>query len=169
MPNKSTSQMTATALRTDDDRHYVVRSGVDYQITGANMPPAVYAQVTLIPAASVLTLNATPVLVVDPAPVGTVIIPLRAAIQFDNGTADYAANTTLAIGSTSVISDTVKSVTGSIADRLVPNECFAPSGIGALSPSIAEDSLSARVETGNPTTGDSDLVITVWYYLRELS
>lgn len=162
MPNKSTSQMTATSQRTDDDRMYIVRSGVDYQITGANMPPKVYAATTLIPSASVLTLNATPVEVVSAAPVGTVIIPIRGLIQFSGGTTDYTTNTDLMLLSTSTPIAGI--LFGSIADRSAAVG-MGPQATVASGACVPEDSLSAKIDSGNPAAGDSDLTITVWYYL----
>lgn len=142
---------------------YIVRSGVDYQITGANMPPKVYAATTLIPSASVLTLNATPVEVVSAAPVGTVIIPIRGLIQFSGGTTDYTTNTTLMLISTSTPSS-AGSLLGSIADRSAAVG-MGPQATVTSGHLVPEDSLSAKVDSGNPAAGDSDLTITVWYYL----
>lgn len=164
MPNKAIHQLAFTGTREATDVVYIVRSGADYQLPLDAMIPALSNQTTVIPSADVLTLNGTPFQVVDDAPAGYVNIPVRAIVQFSGGTSDYATNTTLLIGATGQVSDTDYTLSTSIADRTNPINAINiasgtnPDGSG----------LSAYVQTGNPTAGDSDLTVTTWYYQQPL-
>ena len=80
MPSKSIHQLTFSSTREDDDRLYVVRNGVDYQIPMSALAPQLLSQTTVIPAADVLTLNSDPVQVVDAAPAGFAAFPVRAVV-----------------------------------------------------------------------------------------
>ncbi len=162
MPNKAINQLVYTPDRTDDDRHYIVRSATDYQILGASFAPKLEAASVLIPSAQVLTLFTTPVQVVPAAPAGYINIPIGGTIEFSGGGADYATNTTLLVGSTSALTSSVYTLVGSIADRSTANAAYLPSG-AAVSPTIEADSLSVMIQTGNPTAGDSDILVTVYY------
>jgi hypothetical protein len=165
MPNKATHQLTFTDQRDDlNDRFYIVRSSTDYQLPGYLLPPRIEIASRLIITSEVLALFTTPLQIVPAAPVGWVHIPLRGLVEFTGGTADYATNTQLYIGSTSAMAELV---VGSIADRTDPNALTTANGAGGV-PSVAGDSLSVSVGTGNPTAGDSDIRVTVWYYTLEL-
>ena len=168
MPSKSIHQLTFSSTREDDDRLYVVRNGVDYQIPMSALAPALLSQTTVIPAADVLTLNSDPVQVVDAAPTGYAAFPVRAVVQFSGGSADYATNTTLVIGSTSTLSDTSFNLQGDISDR---SQAFAMAqyNVSVVTARLVDgDSLSAYVTTGNPTAGNSILTVTTYYYLLPL-
>ena len=85
----------------------------------------------------------------------------RAAImEFDNGSVNYATNTSVALYSTTQAS--TPSYVASIADRTVV-PLFTPSTVGGAN--VDGDSVSIAVQTGNPTTGDSDITVTVYYYV----
>ena len=167
MSNKSINQLPEAGNSLPGDVYILVRGGVNYKIQRSNMPPAILTAQVTIPSADVLTLNTTPVLVVPAAPAGYVVIPVGGIIEFANGSANYAVNTTLVAGSTTTISNTVYSIVGSIADRTIPN-AIAAAATSILSPTVDGDSVSVKVITGNPTTGDSDLTITIYYYLQSV-
>jgi hypothetical protein len=164
MPNKSISQLAFSDTRQSDDRLYVVRQGVDYQIPASAMAPALLQQTTFIESADVLTLNDTPVQVVDPVGTGLIAYPVRAVIQFSDGTTDYATNTNIVIGATSTVDDANYQLAGNIADA---SEALSMASIGA-SLTGDGDGLSAYVTTGNPTAGNYDLTVTVYYYLLSI-
>ena len=165
MANKSISQLIFTADRDDlNDRFYMVRSNTDYQLPGSALPPKLNIASRSITSSQVLALFTTPLEIVSNAPTGWVHIPVRGVVEFDGGSADYAANTELSIGSTTALSQLL---VGSIADRTDPNALTVTSGAGGT-PSVSGDSLSVYVATGNPTTGDSDILVTIWYYTLEL-
>ena len=161
MPNKSISQLTFSGTREDDDRLYVVRNGVDYQIPMSSLAPALLSQTTVIQAADVLTLNSDPVQVVDNAPAGFAAFPVRAVVQFSGGSTNYATNTNLVIGGTSTVDDATYGLLGDISNRTAAVGMYQ-----SLNLKVVEgDGLSAYVQAGNPTAGNSVLTITTFYYL----
>ncbi len=165
MPNKAIHQLPFTADRDDlSDRFYIVRSNADRQLPGSALPPKLNVASRLITSTQVLDLFDTPLEIVPAAPSGFVHVPLRGLVEFQGGSVDYATNTQLGIGSTSAIAQLL---VGDISDRTYPNALTVVSGAGG-SPSIAGDSLSVFVDTGNPTAGDSDILVTVWYNTLEL-
>jgi hypothetical protein len=164
MPNKAIHQLAFSDTRQSDDRLYVVRQGVDYQIPASAMAPALLQQTTFIESADVLTLNDTPVQVVDPVGTGLIAYPVRAVIQFSDGTTDYATNTELVIGASASVDDTNYQLAGNIADA--SEALFMASGGVPLTGD--GDGLSAYVRTGNPTAGNYDLTVTVYYYLLSI-
>lgn len=165
MPNKAIHQLPFTADRDDiEDRFYVVRSGVDHSLPGYAMPPKINIASRSITSVQVLDLNSTPLEIVSNAPTGWVHIPIRGLVEFDGGSADYATNTFIAIGSTTALATML---VGSIADRTDPNALTVAAGNAGV-PSVSGDSLSVYVDVGNPTAGDSDIRVTVWYYTLEL-
>lgn len=165
MPNKAIHQLPFTADRDDlSDRFYIVRSNADRQLPGSALPPKLNVASRLITSTQVLDLFDTPLEIVPAAPAGWVHIPMRGLVEFDGGSADYATNTSLYIGSTSALEEMI---IGDISDRTYPNALTILTG-GGGPPSVAGDSLSVSVELGNPTAGDSDIRVTVWYYTLEV-
>ena len=165
MPNKAIHQLTYTQDRDDvNDRFYVVRSSTDYQIPGTAFPPKLNIATRLITTAQVLALYDTPLEIVPAAPTGFIHYPIRGLIEFGGGSADYATNTALYIGSTSAMG---VQLIGSIADRTKPN-LMGNVTFAAGAESMSGDSLSVAVESGNPTAGDSDITVTVWYNTLQL-
>ena len=165
--NKAIHQLTYTQDRDDvNDRFYMVRSATDYQLPGTALPPKLNVASRLITAAQVLALYDTPLEIVPAAPTGFIHYPIRGLIQFGGGSVDYATNTQLKIVSTT---DPLVNglLVGYIADNTMPNALTANVPTGGV-PSFAGDSLSVTVETGNPTAGDSDITVTVWYNTLEL-
>jgi hypothetical protein len=89
---------------------------------------------------------------------------VRAVIQFSDGTTNYATNTNIVIGATSTVDDTNYQLGGNIADA---SEAFFMAGAG--NPVTGDgDGLSAYVRTGNPTAGNYDLTVTVYYYILSI-
>lgn len=165
MPNKAINQLDTATDRQPGDVFHVERSLSDYKMDESYLPPAIKVQTTVIATADVLTLNATPVVVVPAAPAGYVNVPCGGVVEFSGGTTNYAANTTLMLVTTTVPGSALR--IASIADRTLPNTFVVPATL-LVSPAFDGDSISAQVETGDPTTGDSDLTITVWYYLMPI-
>lgn len=164
MANKAIHQLPFDNNREASDVLYIVRSGVDMQIPASAMAPALQSQTTVIPSADVLTMNDTPVQVVDAAPTGYSNIPIRGLVQFSGGTNNYATNTTMVIGSTSTVSDTDYLASTDIQDRSAPINIV----VQTTGKAVIDDGLSAYVTTGNPTAGNSNLTVTVWYYQLEI-
>lgn len=166
MPNRSISQLIFSNTRQDTDVLYVVRDGGDYQLPASAMAPAIVSETVTLTTAQVLTLNTTPVQVVTPPPAGVAAYAVRAVIQFDGGSADYATNTTLLIGSTGTVSGTDNMLGADIQDSSFGPVLGGP--MGGFAKAAGGVGLSAFIATGNPTTGDRDLIITTYYYLVTL-
>ena len=163
MANKSVHQLAFASNRLAGDLLYIVRSGSDYRLDESKMAPAIQTAVVTLSSAQVLALNTTPILVVPAADAGTVIVPMRGLVEFSGGSNDYAANTDITVGSTTTIGDSNYVLEASISDRTKPNTLTLT--IGTTAGMVAGDSLSVRVKTGNPTTGNSTVKVTVWYYI----
>lgn len=163
MANKAIHQLPFASNRRSGDVIYIVRSGADYKLDVDNMAPAIQTATVTLSSAQVLALNSTPILVVPAADAGTVIVPMRGLVEFSGGSSNYATNTILTVGSTTTLADSVYTLSGSIADRTVPNLLTVTSN--TLAGTVPGDSLSVRVKTGNPTTGNSTVKVTVWYYI----
>lgn len=159
MPNKAINQLPLATDRQPDDVFYVVRSGADRSIPSSALAPQVFVAITTIDSADVLTSNATPVEVV-PAPASSkVIIPLFALLRFEGGTTNYATNTDVRIKAEGAAVQ--GPLTGSIADR---------TRVVMMLPQVTGDAVAGapllfQTITGNPVTGDSDLVIETYYHL----
>ena len=166
--NKAIHQLTYTQDRDDvNDRFYMVRSATDYQLPGTALPPKLYVASRLLTDTQVLALFTTPIEVVPAAPVGWIYLPMRGLIQFvAGGTVDYATNTDIVIRTTTG-SATSQTLVGDLSDRTDDN-LMVPTPTGAPAPTFEGDGLSVAVLTGNPTAGDSDIRVTVWYQLQEL-
>lgn len=165
MPNKAIHQLPHTANRQDDtDVFYIVRSGADYKLPASSLPPRLNSAQLLISAAQMLDLYDTPLDVTAPAPPGFVHIPLRGLIEFENGTTDYQTNTIIGIGSIDGVLANAGSLIGNIDDRTKPNTMTPP--CQTADTLVAATPLKVRaIESGtDPTDGDSDVRITVWYY-----
>jgi hypothetical protein len=118
-----------------------------------------------IPTAQVLTLNATPVAFGITVPVGYIpVIVGEVLLSATYGAATYATNTALRI----------RSVGGSV-DLVVTGAALAFGATVIRSLDIQNNSTGLRyvdgadlevyVPSGNPTTGDSDITITLTYIL----
>ena len=161
MPNRAIHQFPNTANRLDeDDLIYTVRNGLDYRMPAYLLPPTIYTAQAVIAAADVLTLFSSPVAIIPAPAAGKYIWPRLALIEFSGGSADYATNTQLGIGTNN--GDPV--LIGDISDRTAPNTAYAQVN-GILNPG---QPLLAYVLGGNPTAGNSDLTITMWYSILNL-
>lgn len=165
MANKAINQLPEAGNSQDTDIYILVRNGVNYKISRSNMPPGILTAQVTIPSADVLTMNATPVIVVSAAPAGKVVVVQGGLVEFANGSSNYATNTTITLVSTTAPGLPIRQA--SIADMTVPNEFITPATAGS-SPMIEGDSVSAQVAVGNPITGNSDLTVTVWYTLMSV-
>lgn len=122
------------------------------------------AEVT-IPSSEVLTLFSSPKEIVPAQGAGTIIDPISVVCKMVNNTLPYATNIGLNIGinGSSTIYYTDKFLNTVAASPVYHKlETNQPSIVS--SQNIDEnDSLRAWVSTGNPTSGDGDVVVSVIY------
>jgi len=118
----------------------------------------------ILTTAQVLALNSTPITIVG-AISGKEIQVVSASFHLKYNTTAYATNTTLALRSSSS--------TGSVlqAEAVINGAADAIGVFGLNSGTnniVTGDALVATVLTGNPTAGDSDIVVDVLYRVTDL-
>lgn len=122
-----------------------------------------------VPTASVLTLFSTPYTLLPAPGVGKAIKLITWSTSLTYNTTTYAANTTLQVYTDTATAlqgnDTVV-LTSTVSRHLTGNLIIAT---GATSTQlIANKALLLNTLTGNPTTGNSDLVIHLGYQIIDL-
>lgn len=125
-----------------------------------------YATLT-IPTASVLTLNSVPLTIVAAQGSGKSIVVVQSAVQMVYNSVAYATNTTLQllVSTATVAQVSATSYLAAAATRfwLLPTQAS-----GAANTSVVSNQpLTVTVATGDPTAGDSPLVVHVWYIVLE--
>ncbi len=163
MANRSIFQQPFASNRVAGDVFMIDRSTYTLKLDESTLPPTLLTAQVVIASADVLTMFTTPVQVIPAADAGTAYLIRAAIMEFDNGSVNYATNTSVALYSTTQAS--TPSYVASIADRTVV-PLFTPSTVGGAN--VEGDSVSIAVQTGNTTTGDSDITVTVYYYVITL-
>lgn len=167
MPSRSTSQLAIVNQRQDDDLLYGVRdngSGVwsDLALRVGDLAPEILRASITIPTAEVLTLNTTPVTVLT-ATSGQIPIPLFVVVNFSGGTTPYATNTTLRFyADSATIADYFASMSINKNAGVTMVAEATPLGLYQADPNA---NIVCQVLTGDPTAGDNDLNITLYYRL----
>lgn len=132
-----------------------------------NVEPAqIYSKSVTMASADVLQLNSTPQTIVSGTS-GKIIVLVSAIFRATYNSATYATNTDLELrhsGSSSELTSNAAKL-GFTADTI--NQ-FAIKADNAADQLIDGADLEAFVETGDPTTGDSDITIDVKYYLLDV-
>jgi hypothetical protein len=120
-----------------------------------------YKEVT-IPTASVLTANGTPVELVAAAGATKGIVLMGLTMSIDYNSVPYATNTTILIrrGATTLVS--VSGFLNASADAI--NNQGAISGAVVLNAN-----LNFMVDVGNPTAGNSDVKVKVFYKIVDVT
>lgn len=127
---------------------------------------------TSIVTADVLTAYATPVELVPAPGAGKIIMPKHVLIQMDYNSAAYATNTTLVIGldgataGTLIPLGTQASIINQTTD--MTSWIYFTSGSAASLTTMVNKNLCFAVQTGNPTAGNSGLVVYVTYIVITL-
>lgn len=158
----------------DSDVFYFGQNGTEYQLPFSVIKEAFgnVQQASLsIPTASVLTLNATPLEIVAAPGAGYAIEVIAASGSMTYNSVAYATN-----GKVQLITDTAtKPQTETAANgflfgtatRIVKFPLSTPTAVGETQ-IIENKSLKVTVDSGNPTAGNSDIVVYVLYRLIEL-
>ena len=116
-----------------------------------------------IASADVLTLNSTPLTIVAAQGAGTTIEPITAKMKIVFGTTPYATNTTLQIQHAGAALGIVQnsSLNSTISNITNFDAQVAPTSLNTQM--LENAALEVQVNTGNPTAGDSDITIHVYY------
>jgi len=116
-----------------------------------------------IASADVLTLNSTPLTIV-PAVSGYAIEVISASVKVDFNSAAYATNVDLLLISSSANIEQAKArIHASVASTILLQK--ATPALATSTQIIGNDDLVVKVDSGNPTAGDSDITVYVNYRL----
>jgi hypothetical protein len=163
MANKAVNQMPSIGALADGDLLYVVRSGTDYNVDASSFAGRIQSFGTIIDSGDVLQLGTTPFVVV-PAPAATqVLMPLMVYFQYVGGTTDYTSTGNLAVYHPSLTTKFGEAI-----------------GMGASGDGNTMFMFGGQVEPGtelvittddsaDPTTGDRDLRVVVFYTTTDAS
>jgi len=153
---------------------WVQKGGIDYKVNLTNVRQyggcEVYCTSLVIPTASVLTLFATPLELVEAPGAGYAIEVLSAVYSITFNSIAYATNTKLLIYTDTSTLEALECPNAllSTASQIIPFG-FAASGFGTATTVLIDNkSLKVKVETGNPTAGNSDIKIYVHYRIITL-
>jgi hypothetical protein len=171
--SKSVPQLTEKTDREDDDLFHIVRGNIDYKQKRSNMFPAgadtIYFGSLTITSAQVLALNGTPLsFIVSPGSGKAIeLTAFSASITFNS--AAYATNVSLnAYTDTATESQfTITNFLNATVTRMLRGFPTAVSG-ATKTQIIANKAVYVKVDTGNPTTGDSDITIYFSYKIITL-
>jgi hypothetical protein len=165
MANKTINDYSSVTP-TGTDYFLIQRSNTYYKALYSNVSGGILTKKVTIPTASVLTLNATPYTLVTAPGSGYAIelISATGSIATYGGTA-YATNTVLqVITDTATITQASNSTTLITAGTTI-DKFSLTAGLGNL---IDNKALQAKVATGNPTAGNSDIIIYITYRIITL-
>lgn len=115
-----------------------------------------------IPSAEVLALNSTPKEIVPAQGTGKGIEVISALLKVDFNSVAYATNTGLILRCATATDQQANSDIASTLSQNVKFRITQSAGVG-LTQIVANQSLEAYVDTGNPTAGDSDITVYVLY------
>lgn len=147
---------------------WVQKNGVDYSLSLTNIKNYggcdMYCVSLVIPTASVLTLNATPLTIVAAPGTGYAIEVISASYKLTYNSVAYATNTGLQL-ITSGATVSQKIINSSLASTVTRQVLFGDGAIaGATDTQILENAaLLVQVPTGNPKAGNSDIEVYCQY------
>lgn len=164
MSSQKISQLPAAGALDGNEEFAVNQGGVTSKVTLDEIKtysqPAnvILSEKVTITSAEILDAYDTPIQLIPAPPAGFYIDPISVVSRFDYDSTPYATNTNgrIHIGSQSVTS---------IIDLSTANSLMAKEGFGGQGLSGA---MTFTVEDGNPTAGDSDLIIYITYQIIEL-
>lgn len=122
-----------------------------------------YCASVTIPSADVLTLNSVPIEIVSAQGAGTAIQVMSASFKMVYGTTQYATNYNIQLLTSGAIVQQaeVEGLNASVSNirAFEISHTNVPTGTQI----IENAALNVTVETGNPTAGDSDITVYVYY------
>ena len=158
MPNQAINQFPEVTSLLDGDLLYTVRGTTDHSVDASTFAGRILVQTTVIPTASVLTLGTTPFQIIPAPAASLVILPLRSVIYMTDGTVDYATSPSMFLATE----------TGSnFAEFVIDDATLTPQVNGCFANVVlkAGEAIEANTAGANPTAGDYDITVTVWYQL----
>lgn len=136
----------------------------DRQIDNSNLWPAIYTETITITSAQILDLFDTRVELVATPGDGSVILPIAANVSLVGVGTPYATNINVTIlGQNASPASQYWGIfqidSGSDTDFQVK------SAVASGARLYEDQSLYVQAQTGDPTAGDADMIISVWYQL----
>lgn len=121
---------------------------------------------TTIPSASILSSNTTPIVIIPAPSTGSAIKIIDSAISITYNTVAYATHTTLNLITDSA-TNPQSSFTSALAATVTTERSGAKTTItGATETQIIPNrAVLLQAQAGDPTAGDSDVVVKIWYVL----
>lgn len=173
MADKSVPQLTALASSTSGDLYHVVRSNVDYKIDfddlqtsiiGGTAGELTYKASLTITTAQILVLNGTPLTIVAATGAGTAIEVISASALMTYNSIAYATNTSLQLINTGATASQMQN-TACLVGTVTKTTKFTSGTAAAAGETqiLTNTALQVKVATGNPTAGNSDITVYVFY------
>lgn len=160
MPNRAVNQMPEVTTLQDGDLLYLVRGTTDYSADAASFAGRTLVAEVVIPTAQVLTMGVTPVQVVAAPAAGKVLIPYITMFQYLDGTTPFTSSGDLA----------VESAGGSVLQTALSMGDDTQANVMANGGGVTVSGAALRATTsdgGNPTGGDYDLRIVIYYTIAD--
>ena len=157
--NRAIHQLPEVTSLQDGDLFVIARpsggSFVDRSIDATGFPQQMQFTTVTVPAASVLTLGTTPFTLIAAPAAGQAIFVKAALMSMLNGSIDYATSTNLNIGAVAGTGYLLLDISTASSSPWI-----ASGGGGTI-----VDGASTVLTAGgvNPTAGDYDLEIQLWY------
>lgn len=170
MPNKAVHQLPIATTRLPGDKIPISREtspGVfkDFQADESLYPAVEPLSATItIPSADILNLFSVRQLIVETPGDGSVIMPIRALATLTGVTTPYATNVNVTVLGENA--SEVNQYWGLFQiDSASDTEILFQGALSAGTRLYVDQSLYVQSQTGDPTAGDGDLTVTVWYKL----
>lgn len=169
MPNKSISQLpVATTIQTGDvlvlSREISPGVFQDFQVSESLIAKAPFSATVTIPSAQVLTLFDSRVMVVQTPGDGSRIMPIAAEVSLSGVGTPYATNIVVTILGENA-SPASQYWAAFPIDSATDVEYQVQSAAVNGQRLYVDQSMYVQSQTGNPTAGDGDLIVTVYYQL----
>jgi hypothetical protein len=158
--NTTFEDNTIGAISEGDMRQFV-------QDTADSVGAGLFSTKVTISSAQILALNSTPQVLIAAGGAGTIIQVVNLTLYLDYGTVAYATNLNLQtyLGTMTPTNNLSASILASTADNIYQNSSISFSDTLA---NTVNQPLYLKVNTGNPTAGDSPLYVYVTYRIITL-
>jgi len=121
-----------------------------------------------ITSADILTLNSVPIELVPAPPVGYALMLYKVSSKITFNTTAYATNTNLQINTGDMIHAESDAILPALGTRHYAIGNYAPTVAGLTNQYIENSAMMLTVETGDPTAGDSNIVLYIYYIIVKI-
>ena len=121
----------------------------------------------VLTSAQILASFATPIEIVETPGVGKILTPILLIAKTNYGTITYATNTTMTLRWNSVTA-TLDNISLARTEDYIEIENEYGGGLASAEGNVANQNLTLKTATGNPTAGDGTMTIYLWYIILTL-